>query len=262
MLTTAAISAATIGSLSGVPVRTSTTTGRVIAAPAPVAPPRYLTGPGIKIAGYPDLPATYDFPLENTQIDTATGMLIRQSGYPLPLVPNLVKYSDGKWYQAPTNSWQYTQSPLQPYNQAAGSSPFAGKTPDTWALLNNDNFVNLSTGEVFNNIYTPVPEIQVIPRDGKAYAVPRDPFQFMESPLQPYNFDSNLPKPTQVPPMAFAGEVGFKQGYNPATIDILSEIQGLPLNYNYNLNTPEVVPEVVVASPIAVDAPTTAPATN
>lgn len=231
--------------------------GRVV--PVPQAPPRYMTGPGIKVAGYPDLPATYDFPLENTKIDTATGMLIRQSGYPLPQVPNLVKYSDGKWYQAPTNSWQYTQSPLQPYNQV--DSPFFEKSPSSWAMLNNDNFVNLSTGEVYNNLYTPVPQLEVALRDGKAYAVPRDPFQFMESPLQPYNFDTNLQKPTHVPPMAVGGEIGFKQGYNPATIDILSEIQGLPLNYNYNLNTPEYVPEV--ATPVvlstATPAPTTAP---
>lgn len=230
-------------------------TGRVIAAPQ--QPPRFLSSPGIKVAGR-DLPAQYEFPLENTQINTNTGMLIRQSGYPLPMVDNLVRYSDGKWYQAPTNSWSYTGSPLQPYNQ---DGPFKGMNPSSWAMLANDNFVNLSTGEVFNNLATPVPEIEVAFKDNKAYAVPRDPFQFMESPYQPYNYpNSNLVRPAHVPAMAVGGDIGFKQGYNPDTIQILTDIQGLPLNYNYNLNTPEVVPEIAT-QPIVVGtlAPTTAP---
>jgi len=218
---------------------TATISGTVISAPrafVPPTPPRYLTGPGIQVAGYPTLPAEYDFPFEQTKINTNTGLLVRTAGTPLPPIENLVKYSDGLWYQAPTNSWEYVGSPLQPYNAATG--PYAGKTPTTWAMLANENAVNLSTGELFNNPYTAVPEVEVAFKDGNAFAVPRDPFQFMESPFQPYNYPSTtLVKPTQVPPMAVAGEVGFKQGYNPATMDILSQIQGLPLNYNYNLNT-------------------------
>jgi len=229
------------GTVTTTPVTTTASTARVV---IPQGPPRYLAEPGIQVAGYPTLPTQYDFPYEQTRINTSTGLLERTSGTPLPPIPNLVKYSDGLWYQAPTNSWSYPSSPLQPYNSAE-ASPFQGKTPSTWALLVNDNLVNLSTGEVFNNPYTPIPQLEVAVKDNLAYALPRDPFQFMESPFQPYNYPDapSGAKPTQVPPMAVAGEVGFKQGYNPATVDILSEIQGLPLNYNYNLNGPETLPQ-------------------
>jgi len=213
------------------------TAPRVVAAPAPPLPPRFMTEPGIQVSGYPTLPAEYDFPFEQTKLNTNTGLLVRTSGSPLPPIPNLVKHSDGLWYQAPTNSWQYVGSPLQPYNLASG--PYVGKTPTTWALLNNDNMVNLSTGEVMNNPYTPVPQIEVAFKDNLAYAVPRDPFQFMESPFQPYNLPTpqgTKPEASQVPPNTVAGG-GFSKGYNPYTIDILSGIQGLPLNYNYNLNS-------------------------
>jgi len=199
-----------------------------------------MNSPGIQVYGLPPLPDQYSFPYEQTTINTSTGLLTRNAGTPLPPVENLVKWEDGQWYQAPTNSWEYTGSPLQPYNQPEARSPFALRTPALWALLVNDNMVNLSTGEVWNNLATPVPQLQIIPENNIAYAVPRDPFQFTESPLQPYNRDVNIQKPTQIPPMVPGGEIGFKQGYNPNTIDILKEIQGLSLNYNYDLNSPAV----------------------
>lgn len=221
-------------------IGTSSLLSRPIAPIAPPMPPRYLTGPGIQVSGYPALPAEYDFPFEQTKINTNTGLLTRTQGTPLPPIENLVKYSDGLWYQAPTNSWEYVGSPLQPYN---GAGPYQGKTPATWAMLNGDNAVNLSTGEIFNNPYTAVPEIEVAFQNGNAFAVPRDPFQFMESPFQPYNFtpaQGTKPTAQQVPPMVIGGTIGLKQGYNPATMDILTGIQGLPLNYNYNLNTSSI----------------------
>jgi len=258
MLSASILAAAAIGSnqvpLTGVATPV-TVAPRVLAPPTP---PRFMTGPGIKIAGR-DLPATYTFPLENTQIDTTTGKLIRQSGYPLPMLPDLVRHSDGNWYQAPTNSWEYVGSPLQPYNQKEGSSPYVGMSPDKWAMLVNDNAVNLKTGEVFNNVMTPVPEIQVALYQGKVYAVPRDPFQFMESPFQPYVIDENIKAPTTIPQNAVGGSIGFSQGYNPYTIDILKEIQQLPLNYNYDLNAPAI--EEVPLAPLSpsVVTPTAAP---
>lgn len=244
-----ALAAGSIGALPYTSVVRPTTTSTLVASSVPrvmvpPTPPRYMTGPGIQVSGYPALPAEYDFPFEQTKINTTTGLLTRTAGTPLPPIPNLVKYSDGLWYQAPTNSWEYVSSPLQPYNAASG--PYAGKTPTRWAMLTDENAVDLSTGEIFNNPYTPVPQMEVAFENGKAYAAPRDPFQFMESPFQPYNLPTPFgTKPTanQIPPMTVAGTIGLKQGYNPATMDILTGVQGLPLNYHYNLNTPAIEPE-------------------
>jgi len=84
--------------------------------------------------------------------------------------------------------------------------------------------------------------MEVLFKDNLAYAAPKDPFNFMESPFQPYNYpDTHAVKPVNVPPMVPAGEIGFKTGYNPQTIDILKQIQGLPLNYNYDLNSAQVL---------------------
>merc|ERR1711966_628975 len=103
-------SAQTVLPYTPVVASTATISGTVISAPrafVPPTPPRYLTGPGIQVAGYPTLPAEYDFPFEQTKINTNTGLLVRTAGTPLPPIENLVKYSDGLWYQAPTNSWEY-----------------------------------------------------------------------------------------------------------------------------------------------------------
>jgi hypothetical protein len=217
-----------------------TTISTISAIPAPPQPPRFQTQPGIQVARYPPLPAEYDFPFEQTKINTATGLLIRSQGAPLPPIPNLIKWKDGQWYQSPTNMWQYIQSPIHQFNDPA--SPTSTFTPEKWAYINNDNAVNLDNGLVFNNPYTAAPELAVAFQNGNAYALPQDPFNYMNSPFQPYNNGQGT-APTQIPQDAYAGQIGFTQGYNPETINVLKRVQGLNLNTSYDLNVSAPVPE-------------------